>query len=77
MADAVASFMLQDLRRFQMYDSSATRPYTVSAIANYERAARLGYIALDAAGKVRPVVLRLNPVEVYLHPSSLPHPAAC
>ena len=25
-AGAVASFMLQDLRRFQMYDSSATRP---------------------------------------------------
>ena len=53
-ADAVASFMLQDLRRFQMYDSSATRPYTISAIANYKRAAHLGYIALDPAGKARP-----------------------
>ena len=53
MADAVASFMLQDLRRFQMYDSSATRPYAVSAIGNYKRAAGLGYISLDADGKAR------------------------
>ena len=52
-ANTVASFMLQDLRRFQMYDSSATRPYTVSAIANYKRAAHLGYITLDQAGKAR------------------------
>jgi hypothetical protein len=35
-----------------MFDSSATRPYTVSAIANYKRAADLGFLSLDPAGKV-------------------------
>ncbi|EIE20277.1 hypothetical protein COCSUDRAFT_67562 [Coccomyxa subellipsoidea C-169] len=49
---AVASFMLQDLRRFQMFDSSATRPYTVSAMACWKRAADLGYITLDTHNKV-------------------------
>ncbi|CAL8470879.1 g10421 [Coccomyxa elongata] len=51
-AGAVASFMLQDLRRFQMFDSSATRPYTVSAMACWKRASDLGYITLDASNKV-------------------------
>ncbi len=45
--------MLQDLRRFQMFDSSATRPYTVSAMACWKRAADLGYITLDTHNKVR------------------------
>lgn len=48
----VASFMLQDLRRYQMFDSSATRPYTVSAMACWKRASDLGYITLDANKKV-------------------------
>ena len=41
------------LRRFQMFDSSATRPYTVSAMACWKRAADLGYMTLDGNGKVR------------------------
>ena len=53
-AGAVASFMLQDLRRYQMFDSSATRPYTVSAMACWKRASDLGYITLDASNKVSP-----------------------
>jgi hypothetical protein len=48
----VASFMLQDLRRYEMFDSSATRPYTVSAMACWKRAADLGYITLDSQNKV-------------------------
>lgn len=56
-AGAVASFMLQDLRRFQMFDSSATRPYTVSAMACWKRASDLGYITLDASNKVAPPLL--------------------
>ena len=36
-----------------MFDSSATRPYTVSAMACWARAQQLGYISLDKAGKVR------------------------
>ena len=52
MAHHVASFMLQDLRRFQMFDSSATRPYTVSAMACWKRAADLEYITLDTDKKV-------------------------
>ena len=40
------------LRRFQMFDSSATRPYTVSAMACWKRAADLGYMTLDSNGKV-------------------------
>ena len=51
-AHHVASFMLQDLRRFQMFDSSATRPYTVSAMACWKRASDLGYITLDKDKKV-------------------------
>ncbi|BDA45526.1 hypothetical protein COCOBI_07-3130 [Coccomyxa sp. Obi] len=51
-AGAVASFMLQDLRRFLMFDSSATRPYTVSAMACWKRASDLGYITLDPSNKV-------------------------
>ena len=50
---SLASFMLQDLRRYAMFDSSATRPYTVSAMACWARAQQLGYISLDKAGKVR------------------------
>ena len=48
----LASFMLQDLRRFVMYDSSATMPYLVSAMSNWARAERLGYMTLDSSGKV-------------------------
>lgn len=48
----LASFMLQDLRRFVMYDSSATMPYLVSAMSNWARAERLGYITLNESGKV-------------------------
>lgn len=51
----LSSFMLQDLRRFIMFDSSATRPYLVSAMSNWARAERLGYLTLDKQGKVRPV----------------------
>ena len=51
-AHHVASFMLQDLRRFQMFDSSATRPYTVSAMACWKRASDLEYITLNKDRKV-------------------------
>ena len=51
-AHHVASFMLQDLRRFQMFDSSATRPYTVSAMACWKRASDVGYITLNKDKKV-------------------------
>ena len=44
--------MLQDLRRYSLFDSAATRPYTVSAMACWARAQDLGYITLDSAGKV-------------------------
>ncbi len=39
-------------RRFEMFDSSATQPYTVSAMACWKRAADLGYMTLDSNGKV-------------------------
>lgn len=39
-------------RRFEMFDSSATRPYTVSAMSCWKRAADLGYMTLDSNGKV-------------------------
>ena len=52
MNKALASFMLQDLRRFVMFDSSATRPYLVSAMSNWSRAERLGYLTLNRQGKV-------------------------
>ena len=39
-------------RRFEMFDSSATRPYTVSAMACWKRAVDLGYMTLDSNGKV-------------------------
>ena len=45
-------WMLQDLRRFVMYDFSALRPYLISAMSNWARAERLGYARLDTAGKV-------------------------
>ena len=48
----LSSFMLQDLRRFVMYDSSATMPYLVSAMSNWARAERLGYMTLNSKGKV-------------------------
>jgi hypothetical protein len=48
----LCSFMLQDLRRYAMWDSSATRPYTVSAISCWQRAADVGYVALTDDGKV-------------------------
>ena len=51
-AHHVASFMLQDLRCFQMFDSSAIRPYTVSAMACWKRASDLGYITLNKDKKV-------------------------
>ena len=51
--------MLQDLRRFAMFDSSATRPYTISACACWERAVRLNYISLDPSGKVRTMLLNI------------------
>ena len=51
-AHHVASFMLQDLRRFQMFDSSATRPYTVSAMACWKRASDVGYTTLNKDKKV-------------------------
>ena len=56
MAHHVASFMLQDLRRFQMFDSSATRPYTVSAMACWKRASDLGYITLNKDKKVSSIM---------------------
>ena len=44
--------MLQDLRRFVMFDSSATKPYLVSAMSNWARAERLGYLTLNQKSQV-------------------------
>ena len=52
MQEFLCSFMLQDLRRYAMWDSSATRPYTVSAISCWKRASELSYVGLDDDGKV-------------------------
>ena len=48
----LAAWMLQDLRRFVMYDFSSVRPYLISAMSNWARADRLKYATLDANGKV-------------------------
>lgn len=48
----LASFMLQDLRRYSMFESQAIRPYTISAMSCWQRAVRLGYIHMDTDGKV-------------------------
>ena len=58
MARHVCSFLLQDLRRFAMFDSSATRPYTISAMSCWRRAHDIAYIALDSSGKVRNRICR-------------------
>jgi len=40
----LASFMAQDLRRYSMFDSSATRPYTISAMHTYNVYLKKGYL---------------------------------
>ncbi|EDQ91547.1 uncharacterized protein MONBRDRAFT_31533 [Monosiga brevicollis MX1] len=44
MAKHLASFALQDLRRFANFDSSATRPYTISAISTYKLYLETGFV---------------------------------
>jgi len=44
--NTLASFALQDLRRFAMWGNSSTRPYTISAIYTYGIYKENGYIVL-------------------------------
>eukprot|EP01025_Chloroclados_australasicus_P045610 TRINITY_DN49_c0_g1_i1.p1 TRINITY_DN49_c0_g1~~TRINITY_DN49_c0_g1_i1.p1 ORF type:complete len:916 (-),score=51.99 TRINITY_DN49_c0_g1_i1:206-2953(-) len=48
MMKQLCSFMLQDLRRFAMFNSSSIRPYTISAMSCYDSARQNGVIELDA-----------------------------
>jgi hypothetical protein len=48
-AHHLASFALQDLRRFAMFDAQPTRPYTISAINTYKVYQRTGFVTVDSA----------------------------
>jgi len=41
------SFMLSDIRRFSMFDSASTRPYTISAIHTYNLYLKKQYLIWD------------------------------
>jgi hypothetical protein len=43
-----------------MWDSAPTLPYRISAQSCWRRAAAVGYLALDDAGKVRNDILPLS-----------------
>ena len=43
----LASFAMQDLRRFAMFDKSNLRPYIISAISTYGIYEKLGYVTLQ------------------------------
>ncbi|KAL4434437.1 hypothetical protein ABPG75_000878 [Micractinium tetrahymenae] len=62
-------FLLSDLRRFAAWDSSTTRPYTVSAMSCWARAAAVGLVTLaeDAQQKV---VMHDSKVDTFLEESS-------
>eukprot|EP01023_Acetabularia_acetabulum_P036360 TRINITY_DN3433_c0_g1_i4.p2 TRINITY_DN3433_c0_g1~~TRINITY_DN3433_c0_g1_i4.p2 ORF type:complete len:186 (+),score=27.15 TRINITY_DN3433_c0_g1_i4:194-751(+) len=49
----LCSFMLQDLRRFSMFDSSAIRPYTISAMQCWDNANKHGMVGITDEGKVK------------------------
>ena len=63
--------MLQDLRRYTVFESQAIRPYTISAMSCWQRAVQLGYITQDEAGKVRQLELQqlVASAEVYEMPA--------
>jgi len=46
----LASFAMQDLRRFAMFDSTSTRPYTVSALHTYGVYERCGFLTIGDDG---------------------------
>lgn len=52
MQKTLASFMLQDLRRYTMFSAQAMWPYTISAMSCWKVADDIGYIRLDSDGKV-------------------------
>ncbi|PSC75363.1 ciab isoform A [Micractinium conductrix] len=45
-------FLLSDLRRFAAWGSATTRPYTVTAVSCWSRAAAVGLVALDGGGRL-------------------------
>jgi len=47
MADNLQRFMLADLRRFDMWDSSSTYPYTISAINMFRTYIKTGYVSFN------------------------------
>eukprot|EP00736_Rhodelphis_marinus_P005536 Rmarinus@m.13393 len=51
-AKHLASFMLHDLRRFAKFNSSTTRPYTISALFTYRVYEEQKYIRLRDDGKI-------------------------
>jgi len=46
LASHLKSFAIQDLRRYESFESSATRPYTISAINTYKVYEKTGYVTL-------------------------------
>lgn len=65
----LSCFLLSDLRRFAAWDSSTTRPYTVSAMSCWARAAATGLVSLAADAKQR-VVMHDSKVDAFLAESS-------
>lgn len=47
MFNSILNFTLQDLRRFSKFDSSATRPYTISALSCYNLALKVGLFKFE------------------------------
>ncbi|EFC42681.1 predicted protein [Naegleria gruberi] len=43
---SLASFAMQDFRRFAMFDKSSLRPYIISAISTYKIYEKLGYVTI-------------------------------
>eukprot|EP01026_Neomeris_dumetosa_P044907 TRINITY_DN3804_c1_g1_i5.p3 TRINITY_DN3804_c1_g1~~TRINITY_DN3804_c1_g1_i5.p3 ORF type:complete len:119 (-),score=14.79 TRINITY_DN3804_c1_g1_i5:351-707(-) len=48
----LTSFMLQDLRRFSMFESNAIRPYIISAMSCWDQAKQLGMVGINEQDKV-------------------------
>lgn len=44
---SILNFTLQDLRRFSKFESSATRPYTISALSCYNLALKIGFFKFE------------------------------
>ncbi|KAL4420317.1 hypothetical protein ABPG77_010222 [Micractinium sp. CCAP 211/92] len=65
----LSCFLLSDLRRFAAWDSSTTRPYTVSAMSCWARAERTGLVSLTADAQQK-VVMHDSKVAAFLAESS-------